>query len=152
MYVVWAFIVILLFLHFDLSEIIAFAHYPSTACPLQKHARYPCFTLYVFVYFVFMVWPGFDCKISTIERSKYLQSEIHHLQEQIRILNLTRSPYNGWVVSSQLGDGCIGPRSGLWTVASQPSFCIIKVERWGEVRQTEVGLGHGKWPGCTAPC
>ena len=45
MYVVWAFIVILLFLHFDLSEIIAFAHYTSTASPLQKHAHYPCFTL-----------------------------------------------------------------------------------------------------------
>ena len=45
MYVVWAFIVILLFLHFDLSEIIAFAHYTSTASPLQKHAYYPCFTL-----------------------------------------------------------------------------------------------------------
>ena len=45
MYVVWAFIVILLFLHFDLSEIIAFAYYTSTACPLQKHAHYPCFTL-----------------------------------------------------------------------------------------------------------
>ena len=45
MYVVWAFIVILLCLHFDLSDIIAFAHYTSTACPLQKHAHYPCFTL-----------------------------------------------------------------------------------------------------------
>ena len=44
MYVVWAFIVILLFLHFDLSEIIAFAHY-TTASPLQKHAHYPYFTL-----------------------------------------------------------------------------------------------------------
>ena len=46
MYVVWAFIVILLFLHFDLSEITAFAHYTSTASPLQKHAHYPCFTLH----------------------------------------------------------------------------------------------------------
>ena len=45
MYVVWAFIVILLFLHFDLSERIAFAHYTSTASSLQKHAHYPCFTL-----------------------------------------------------------------------------------------------------------
>ena len=48
MYVVWAFIVILLFLHFDLSEIIAFAHYTSAASPLQKHAHYPCFTLCIF--------------------------------------------------------------------------------------------------------
>ena len=45
MYVVWAFIVISLFLHFDLSEIIAFAYYTITASPLQKHAHYPCFTL-----------------------------------------------------------------------------------------------------------
>ena len=46
MYVVWAFIVILLFLHFDLSEIIAFAHTTYISCPLQKHAHYPCFTLH----------------------------------------------------------------------------------------------------------
>ena len=45
MYVVWAFVVISLFLHFDLSEIIASAHYTSTASPLQKHVHYPCFTL-----------------------------------------------------------------------------------------------------------
>ena len=50
MYVVWAFIVILLFLHFDLSEIIAFAHYTITASPLQKHAHYPCFTLVFLLY------------------------------------------------------------------------------------------------------
>ena len=47
MYVVGAFIVILLFLHFDLSEIIASAHTTYISCPLQKHAHYPCFTLHL---------------------------------------------------------------------------------------------------------
>ena len=49
MYVVWSFIVILLFLHFDFSEIIAFAHYTSTAAHYRNMPITSVLLYYLFI-------------------------------------------------------------------------------------------------------
>ena len=49
----------------------SFSHYTSTACPLQKHAHYPCFTL-TKLSAVRLLWPSFSNLNTAEELYQYL--------------------------------------------------------------------------------